>query len=269
MYIQPYHQKFDIKVYTARDFISIHENKTDYKPNNPMQLGVGAAIKNSILNLSYGFNIGSRLKEELPRTKSIDFQLHHYNRKYLIDLYLQNYEGFYSDLWELKFYPEMQILQIGAEGAYIFNGERFSARAAFAQTERQVRSAGSFIIGAGNYYFRAKTETAEMNYLQFGGNFGYAYSYVINAHWFLSGALTGGVYLNYLTDKKKAGASFNTLARLSVGYNTDNWCVSVLLMDNMHLFQNDLRFNSGSLQLVFVRRFDRIPFIDKFKNNRI
>ncbi|GHT59337.1 hypothetical protein FACS18945_5590 [Bacteroidia bacterium] len=269
-YIQPYHQKFDIKIYSARDFINMHEQKTDYKPNNPMQLGVGIAVKNSILNLGYAFNIGSRLNDELPQTKTFDFQLHHYGRKYMLDFYLQDYKGFYSDLWELKFYPKTQVLQIGAEGAYIFNGDRFSARAAFSQTERQLRSAGSFIVGGGTYFFRAKTETADLSYLQFGGNFGYAYSYVINPHWFLSGSLTGGAYLsNRLGGKSvQVGTSFNMLPRLSGGYNTDKYCIYLLFMDNMHIFQDNLRFNTGTMQIVFIWRFEKIPFIDKFKNKK-
>jgi hypothetical protein len=267
-YIQPYAQKFNLQVYTARNFISIHEQSQDYLPNNPMSLGVGIAIKNSILSLSYGFNISNSLKKELPQTESFDFQLHHYGKKYMLDLYLQNYKGFYKDADEVKFYPEMQILQIGAEGTYIFDSKRFSARAAFGQSERQVKPAGSWLIGTGAYFFKAKTGITDLNDWQIGVNVGYTYSYVFNKNWFLSGEITGSLYLNHHIIRPQPiqlSANSNGLVRFSAGYNTNDWCVSMLLLDNIHFFRNDLRFNSGSLRLVYVRRFEEIPFLGKNK----
>ena len=45
----------------------------------------------------------------------------------------------------------LALRQTGIEYTHIYNHRRFSARAAFEQSELQIRSAGSFLLGGGIY----------------------------------------------------------------------------------------------------------------------
>jgi len=279
-YIGSYHQKFDINTGASRDFVSLQDNQKKYKPNNPMSLKLGFSVKNSIWALSYGFKIGSTINDKMPKTKFFDFQLHHYEQKYIIDLYLQRYKGFYSDLFVMQPYPQMQVRQYGVEGAYLFNGERFSAKAAFAQSEKQLRSAGSIIAGTGTYFNQVDLGAGEkpVDNVQIGTSAGYAYSYVINESWLLSGALSGGINAGvHISGERKGKMVFmpNTLSRLSFSYNRENWTLALrALINTRHYspFTSDvLNLNAGSLQLAFIWRFYETPvfvekIIDKMRN---
>lgn len=51
---------------------------------------------------------------------------------FIVDLFYQNFKGYYQQQGqEITRYPELSVRQIGAEGSYLFNGNKFSAKAAF------------------------------------------------------------------------------------------------------------------------------------------
>jgi hypothetical protein len=198
-YIEPYNQKLAIKAYLSRNYIEIQQEGKDYKPNNPMSLGAGLSLKNTVLYLEYCWGLKFTTNPKFGKTSSLDFQLHNYGRKLLFDISYQNYKGFYhqsdkssdNENETIELYSDLKVRQIGAEVTYLFNGKRFSAKSAFAQSEKQLKSAGSFALGGGIYQNHISsgerlfaTENFVANNLQFGITFGYAYSYVINKNYF-------------------------------------------------------------------------------------
>lgn len=257
-YIQEYPQKFDITVSAGWDLINVIEKNTNYRPNNPVKLGLNFSVNDPNFSIGGSINITDKANQDLPRTTSYDFQIHSYSNKFMFDVYLQNYKGFYTgELPDISSFPDMSLMKIGVEAMYIFNNNRFSARAAFAQTEKQLKPAGSFLLGAGSYLFLLERDSLDSDYLQLGASLGYAYIFVFPHNLFASAAMTGGVYYyNQLNSDNDPSASFNGVARASFGYNTDNWCVSVRVIYTLHFFNNDLLFSTGNFQMAFTYRFD-------------
>ncbi|MDR0829626.1 MAG: DUF4421 domain-containing protein [Prevotellaceae bacterium] len=274
-YVEPYNQIFGVKAYTSRDFININNFEKSYKPNNPMKIGLGISIKSTILDLSYGLGIGSSINKEAGKTKSFDLQLHHYRKYLMFDLFFQQYKGFYSEeKGKIELFPDIAVRYFGFQGNYVPKGNKFSARAAFAQKEKQLKSAGSFIVGGGLYLEALQNFTGGKfeNNFQLGANVGYAYSWVIIKDLLLSAEITAGVQFgNELKDWFKARLEMNptNLIRASLAYSRKNWTLSIYAYNNtiFHFFPNNnmLNLNSGSMQIVYLYRFD-LPFVKESPN---
>lgn len=82
------------------------------------------------MNFSSSFGILS-VEKNYGKTKSVDFQIHNYGGKFLIDLFCQKYQGFYNGKDSVTLYPETSVQMIGGELSYVFNHKRFSTKATF------------------------------------------------------------------------------------------------------------------------------------------
>jgi hypothetical protein len=160
LYIRPYPQKYRISGYISTSSLEVDDTDRHYTPNYPLNTGVGFAIKNTIIGvqLGYGF-IPLTDKKKYGKTKTRDFQIHHYGRKMIFDLFFQDYRGFYVEKdkdQNPEIFRNMSVKQIGMEATYLFNGKRFSSKAAFDLDEIQLHSAGSWLVGGGGYYYQLK-----------------------------------------------------------------------------------------------------------------
>ncbi|MDR0452207.1 MAG: DUF4421 domain-containing protein, partial [Treponema sp.] len=252
----PYNQKFDLVTKLSRNFIGLQDQDQSYKPNTPMSIGLGFSVKNTIINIFLGYGLDDTMKSDIGKTDFLDFQLHNYSKYFIIDLFFQQYKGFYTETGDdIVVYPDLSARQYGAEVSYLINGDKFSAKAAFGHTEKQLVSGGSFIAGTGVYLNQIEYDTDVFagkekfaNNLRTGLTFGYAHSFVMGDHWLLSGALTGGIQFGNNIDRLKEGeitANLANLLRFSVGYNTDNWGVSLDFLGNIqyYSFLNENTFN--------------------------
>jgi hypothetical protein len=95
---------------------------------------------------------------------------------------------------------------------------------------------------------------------------------VINDHWLLSGALTGGIQVGNRIEQIKKGsitANLTNLLRFSVGYNNDNWGISLDFIGNVQYYSllTDGAFNlfSGDFGIKYLKRFYHVPFFSKNK----
>lgn len=132
-------------------------------PNNPPNIGLGFSMNNTIVNVSYGQGFNFMRDKEKGKTKALDLQIHNYGKKFTFDVFIQRYRGFYAEDESgnvLALYPDLKIRQYGAYGQYIFNNKKFSYRAAFNQNEKQLKSAGSFLIGGGVYFSKIESDSS-------------------------------------------------------------------------------------------------------------
>lgn len=126
-----------------------------YVPNFSTRLGMQVLWKEMGMTLSAALPIP---KEELDRRGQSDqfsFLLSRYWRQHGLDVYLQNYRGFYvaSPLTEFRLnrpekYPQLpdaEITNYGFNYYQVLNPERYSLKAAFSQMEKQLVSGGSFL----------------------------------------------------------------------------------------------------------------------------
>ncbi|MHA3789964.1 DUF4421 family protein [Flavobacterium hauense] len=268
-YIGQYPHKMMVKAYISRSGIEIEHNKKGYSPNNPTRLGIGFSLKNTVVNLSSSFGIFP-VEKDLGKTRSVDFQIHNYGRKFLIDLFYQKYKGFYNDDDNVMLYPDTSAQQIGGELTYVFNHDRFSTKAALEQTEKQLRSAGSFLVGGGAYHYKLRLEDAfgaqknSINNFQLGVSAGYGYTWVINKYWLLSGMATAGINMGNEVDVLEDGKIKlypTAFARGGAGYHKDDWGIGMSFIVNNKLVyytSDSFSLTSVNLQITYIKHFDRV-----------
>jgi hypothetical protein len=277
------------KKYTSLKVRDASENyNLTFRPNTTLNMGVGATYRWATLNLAYGFGF---LNPDRGRgkTKYLDLQFHSYGRKFITDVFGQFYEGFFltrnstnyvGDGYYLR--PDLHVNQIGASFQYILNHKKFSYRASFLQNEWQKKSAGTFIFGVEAYGGRIKadstviptfvnTEEAErdiqlMRFFEIGPNAGYAYTWVIRNHFFVTGSASLSLDYgeNIIVDKdgrkKNRGVSPNSFLRFFGGYNSNRWAISVIYVTNsVSLATGDIErqiiLNTGNFRLNYIYRF--------------
>jgi hypothetical protein len=270
-YVAQYPQKFMVSGFVANNFLILSHGEKEYSPNSPLLAGAGFSIKNTVISLRLSQGVANLEGSEYGKTRITDFQIHNYGRKFITDIFIQNYRGFYNEGTGITLYPDLRVRQIGAEGSYLFNGGRFSAKAAFEQSERQLQSAGSWILGGGAYLLRIESGAGEpfikggaIDNLQFGVNGGYAYSWVVDEHWQLSGIATAGFSLGHdlgSGDGPPLKVYPTALARGAASYSKNNWAVAFTMLINNRLLYAadgiDYTITAAGFQLGYIRHFDK------------
>lgn len=288
LYIAPYEKQNAVSVYFGKNYLSLNRSinsndEIEYIPNNPFTVGLGVTVANTIIDVSFGHGFQFLSEKENGKTKSFDFQLHHNARKFMVDLFIQNYKGFYTedDRGEnTNLYPDLKISQYGLHADYVFNHEKFSTKAAFNQSERQLKSVGSFLLGGGAYLTKIETDSiplpnnrTSLSNFQLGISGGYSYTWVINNHWSLSGSVSVGMNIGNdqsgIFGKEKLEIYPTVLPRVAVGYATDLWSLRLSSINNM-IFSNysesensNMSLISGNFQVTYIRRLDHFPFFRK------
>ncbi|MFP5439500.1 MAG: DUF4421 family protein [Bacteroidia bacterium] len=269
-YVKAFPQNFSATLFVARNSIEVNRGETVYSPNNPVNIGAGISVKNTVVNLKYAFSIPSMAGKNQGRTESGNFQLHNYRRYLVTDFFYQYYKGFYTGDKEVMLYPNLTVTQTGLQMAYIVKGNRFSAKAAFEQSEIQVKSAGSLVWGTNVFYTEANSgeddwfngKTSIKN-LQMGISAGYGYNKVIAKQWLLSGILTAGPNFGNSPDMLKKGhiklypaVSFQA----SGGYHEKDWSIyASFIIHTKNLTttaQTPTQLTSINTQLSLIRRFN-------------
>ena len=293
-YIAPYKQQYAAKIYFEKNFFTLnYQEKTDkiqsFEPNSPILIGLGFSWKNSSLNYSYGFDFMTDKTKGYSKSRSL--QYHHYGERFILDLYALKSQGFYQENKDtsIALFPELSTKLYGVFGQYVFNHQHFSFGAAFNQNKRQLQSAGSWLIGINAY--AANINNALENYntkaqrsFLIGPNVGYAYTWVINSFWFISGTATfglNGVFQNQDEEKmQKITISPLAFTRYSVGYNAEQWTLNLTAIKNSFFTSTSdnitYSMHPGNIQLNFIYRFSlkkEISFLkgdlnfSRFRNN--
>jgi len=131
-----------------------------YKAKIPSYIGIGLTYKFFYLCLSTSLPKSSISIDKYGNTKSTSFNLNFQRRHFGLKLFFYNYKFFYlsnpknfmNDWTSSRFpkRPDFKTYTFGIYNNFILS-EKFSMNAAFDQSERQTRSAGSFMIMTGNY----------------------------------------------------------------------------------------------------------------------
>ena len=282
LYIRNFPYKMWIKAYIPSKYIEIYEEDKRFSPNYPFMAGAGIGLHRiRYVNLSFAISLFPLKNESGLRTSITDIQLHSYGKKSLFDVYYQSYKGFFVEK-ELKngqeeysLYPDLALRQAGIEYTHIYNHRRFSARAAFEQSELQIRSAGSFLSGSGIYWHRVKLDTnmsaeypkSNFDNIQIGINAGYAYSWVISRKLLLSSIATIGVNIGNETQALRQGKirvypTAMVKASFVYSFKTD-WSLAVTGVFNnktIYMSANQRLFvHSPMMKLTLTKHFDFDP----------
>lgn len=176
------------------------------------------------LDLSFKFFYSDRLRQEVMYKKVKGFTLKNPD-----------------DLSPIDIFNDLEINTIGGKTFYILNNN-FSYRAYESQTERQLKSAGTFIPSISYYLSNLYTNNPNANVeslarirsIDLRLQFGYMYNYVINKTWFATGGVHPGIgindtksYYNHLGTslerKSPKVLQFNLDFDFSLGYNQEKF----------------------------------------------
>jgi hypothetical protein len=309
-YIKSYTDKFTTRIFYSQNYTNLtlrnelEDFELNFEPNTNLNLGIGATVNSVTLNLSYGFKFLNP-EEKSGSTKYLDLQNHIYSRKWVIDIFAQFYQGLYLDNvrelvpdYQEDYYVRSDIYQqlLGASALYLFNNRKFSYSAPFNQNERQLKSAGSFLLGGEASWGLADADSAlvptfdypfdvskvdsisSLAFYRIGPSVGYVYSLVIAKKVFatLSFTLNTSYGLNvvhhdtrgrFKNDHLNAGV----IIRFALGYNDDRWFLGINTVNALVSSSNKDRsltsdFGIGNARLTFAWRINPGPKLQKVMN---
>ena len=303
-YVASYLDHLTARLYTSIKSagITLEDNRSNqqiqYHPNEPIILGIGANY--GILGLNIGFNLPfiNQDDEKYGKTDYLDLQTHIYLRPLTVDLYMQYYKGYhqtdpndwYTD-WPtidtLPIRPDIRSTSLGLNTQYIFNNKKFSYRAPFLQNEWQKKSAGSFLAGVNIFFVDSKGDSSlipsaggdstffdglhfsQYRFFNAGVTAGYAHTFVVKQHFFLTmslvGGFSGGGSWLYTSEESEIDRSGFTLAgnitgRIAIGYNSKRFFVGlsylgIFVRNQSPIEQTVLGYETGMFRFNLVYRF--------------
>ena len=298
-YIHVLTEKLHLRTFTSNKYTNVvvstnGTNSIEYEPNSTTTFGVGATVRSFSLNIAYGFRF-LNAEEGKGKTNHFDLQANLYKRKYVMDIFVQLYEGFclnntnaLNENYTLPFYlrPDLNARLYGVSYLHVFNSDKFSYAAPFVQNEIQEKSAGSFLLGGKMFYNSVATDSSlvpsftqdsiygvisnvqQFKAFQVGPTVGYAYSLVAKKHLFLIGSLdlsfmTGPVRFNSLDGKEDEQWQVNPVigARLGLGYNSPGWFLGLTFLQEGTTLKGvdklgEINISGGSVRLNYVKRFE-------------
>jgi hypothetical protein len=308
LYIKDFPNKFYIKpILTVRnlnlEFIDANKNadKITYLPSSSNYFGLGL----------YLFQIGVELSFKLPqddvkkpaekfgKTKAIDFQSNIYTKRWGADIAYQRYSGLYLDNPgshldnfqpgdNFPQRPDLTLRNFQLNTFYIFNHKKFSYRSAYNQADRQLKSAGSMLLGM---FFSAYKYTSDSTLIPERDQAAYpnnenirqgriatialfpGYTYTLTYHkFYLNTSLSIGpahLWTKYnVDDFEKEDISIRPIynIRAALGYNSDKFFGGITLVNQFVSAKIDnLEVNGafGNVKIFLGLRFNEAGVLKK------
>jgi hypothetical protein len=268
-----------------------------YRANSLVKYGLGFGYRWLIVNWAFFSPHEQYQIDNRGKTKAFDIQMNMYGYRLLFDFRYSNYSGYYLENtndripnWtnrnlELQ-RPDISNFSVGGNLRYQFNRSRYSFKAAYDQTQQQIKSAGT-LFGGICYSFNSisthdnpnivlKNQVLNLNHLDvmiFGVGGGFAKTFVWRKKWFF--ALSGELYVksSIILDEEKNNFSDiftapTTLIRSALGYNSArNYFGITGVLDYQPYIQNDnihLYHSISNFRLIYARRFNIEKFNKRF-----
>lgn len=285
-YIQSYYNDLILRVYSGEKTQSLELDdlnnpyRLKYLPNGYFNLGVGVNFKSFGLSLATKIPVFLESEVKHGETKRFGIQSYIYSNKFSVDLLTSFLKGYYlsNSYLHLKSYPkdldyqrpDIASANIGISVNYIFNNTRFSYKAAFSDTEKQLKSAGSLLAGGSIFSYQTTADSAlvpreidathfmksrdltKSGVLAFNANLGYAYSLVFLKRGIatFSYMLGSGVQDNsfdseFENEINKWRFSFNYIGRIAIGYRFKQYFARFVLIQSDQY--TNLKFNDLSV----------------------
>ncbi len=266
-YIKTYRYWLNTRVYTSRKYTLFHLPKENgghavFRPNSKLNFGLGFTHKGFTLNIGFPAPGLNGDFSQRGKTTKLDLQMHLYARKWVLDGFIQRYQGYYNNprasTTNIGFNsdPNTKVRNIGASYLRVHNYRKFSLRAGAQNDEFQIKSAGSLLYGAdflvgiirndSNPIANANLQGLErynyINYLatvNLGPTIGYGYNYVYQSKLMIGLALTATAAISFYQENKgmmtqgydsttifrgnHLGVAPQMSVRATIGYNTDRW----------------------------------------------
>ncbi len=276
-YIKPFDEELSLGTYFYYQYTSlVYEREghpaVTYRPNSPIGVGFSFSYKN--FGIGAGMGVRSFRNKKYGDTKALDLQYHYFGRNLMADIFFQQYKGYYKveKNQEIALYPDIGVTQYGIHAEYVFNNKQFSYKAAFNQSERQLKSAGSFHLGGGVYYNKLTSDSTLTLYgdkkfrnYQLSVTGGYGYNWVLSKQFHIAASMSLGVNFGTVRfpEIEKVEVTPSFLPRIAAGYDGKGWSIGLwYVLNSMYINRYnslDITFNTGYAQLTLIKRFDHAP----------
>ncbi|MFN0081514.1 MAG: DUF4421 family protein [Ferruginibacter sp.] len=255
-----------------------------YRPIVRSSISADVAFKDLSIGWSFGLAQNRLFSGKQTESRYLDFQLHSsLTKKLTYALYYQDYQGYFIENITnrlagnaLEQRDDIRLKNVTANVSYIFNGERFSYSAAFSQSKKQLKNAGSLILTSSLGYFRANGDSNfiskntsvafepqvyanNVSFYTIAISPGYAYTFLLgNKGWQISASVSGSIGLQY--NENVGNSSYQTdfnyflkaIARGFVGYHGNIWVVGVSgLTDIQGLNTKYVQYRTNNLNATF------------------
>lgn len=248
-----------------------------FKPNTLSRIGVGAAWRGYGFDITWANSQSAEQQQKRGSTANTDYSISMYWKMLAVDVYLQDYRGFYventsDDSGVYLQYRDAKAVHAGTTFYYTFSYDRYTMASAFQQTVKQTESGGSWILAGylntfsvdtGNYTanslsgLAATYQAFSLSSTNIGTAGGYGYSLRSpSGAWYVSGQFLIG--LGYQTGKyQPVGGAVQSGAAVSskgtihygMGWTGERNCVGlVALMDSTSFGDGD-KSGANSLKL--------------------
>ena len=268
-----------------------------YKSNSPYALGLGAYIFEVAAELTFAIPLDEKSKEIYGPSDARDLQVTLFTKRWGLDAFRQKYTGFYIDDPSIKIsdntpYPQRADItskNTGLTWSYIFNHKKFSLRSTNNFAERQLKSAGSFVLFTTIAGFKTTGDSAivgeeyrsyygiDAKVQQFKSTSlsivpGYTYN-LVHKGFFLTGTLALGPSHNWLHYRSEDGTSKSDIefraffvARVALGYSSDRWFTGLTFGSQGGIIKFDsiqLTNSTGTFKLLIGYRFRETGVLKK------
>lgn len=270
--------------------------KLEYSPNENLNLGLGFNYKWMGLGFAMNFGFINSDTELKGESKSLDLQLDIYKDRFLLNGNFQFYQGYYwknPDAYfpdwntedSLVVRPDISTVTLGLNGTYVFNHDEFSFKAAYQNTERQLTSSGSWLLGVKcSLYgiaadssmiplevYESYTEAVELGGLgvvNLGTAGGYTHTFIFAKHFYFNAALMIGLNLQSVNVTNLNGESIdeyaqlssNALLRIAIGCNKESHFYGFTVSTDSYLVRKsddvEFSYNYGKVRFYYGRRIN-------------
>jgi len=236
----PYIEKFPDKV-SAQVFLLNTSNqfslsyqqdkiKIDLVPNQKTTLNIG--FQYDIVSVSFGvapkFFANNRDNKDSKMT-AFSFNIFPGRWVQHLDFYYQKGITLEANDVSIIYFPELKTMKIGGTTSYVFN-KNFSFSALSFQSERQLKSVGSFAPTLSYYYTELNgkrvPDSGDTTYfIDVALSPAYNYNWVIAKKFLVAGGVSLGAGFTKTVDHEENPTAFLTQASLSIslGYNSDTF----------------------------------------------
>jgi hypothetical protein len=303
-YIEEFHEYFSVwpmLKYRSLDFAIEKKNgegnRISFNPNGEYKLGAGFHLFELSIEVSFAIPIAIRNEELYGKSTSRDLQINMLTKAWGLDLYYQRYTGFYkndrdnppppNEPFPLR--PDIMTRNYGVSGFYVWNNKKFSIRSSYNFSDRQVKSAGSFIVyGTINAFsvtgdsvilspaaqqdFGEGSDFVDLRYTTFSVAPGYSYNLVLK-RFFINGTVALGPAHHWVHYRTENGTEVNDIVfnssytiRVGAGYSGPRFFTGAgFVLQSRVLTYQDIRFeNSTSVfRLLLGYRFKEKGFLKR------
>lgn len=246
-----YFDEFGIHLYNVlylNSFSLVDNNQNStlkYSPAASPAIGIGFTKYGFSFNASQDFGLVRQDEGKFGETKSFNLNVSFLYKKMGFTAYISKYNGYYisnpSDFdvgWNNESYPQrpdVQSIGYGLSHTHVFNSEKFSLNASYTLTQKQLKSAGSFILGEfiNGYHitgdsslipdtivnqFAPHLAIVDSDQFTFGLMGGYSYTLVFLKNFTFNLTVLPGALFS-VTDIKTENPNYNTNSHVSIRPN--------------------------------------------------